>query len=489
MKKLFFLVIVCMFVSGVGAISSDLKETYSPGETAIVKLAGNILEPIFLSQIKIKRVNQAIGFEGDITKIGNDYYIWFIAPSNSGNYTLLIEDVHTTSGGLPTIEDFSQKFNVAGTQIDYSVNPGAIFETDNFEIVVNLYEDFDKVINVDFPEVREVILNPGINYIDFSVAEIIGTQTRTINIGHYALPAYIVGKGIAENASENDSNNPPSANCSDGKIDSNEICECGDDKECGNDDDNLAGKTCRSFGFDSGDLFCKDGCTNFDKSSCISEEEITNDEIIRKNYFFRFNPRMIKGTVLISEPSGEYRFGIINLGDKAIENMLLEYDKEILLIYPDEITDIGLNETFYFNLSLKGFDDDIREVVRASAGGNEDYLLIKISGTTNAGETETEYVGDESETEPLYYCSELNGLKCTGDEVCSGSEKITIDESACCVGTCKTSDTGGSYAWAGYLIAGIVILGLIIIWIKYKKTGKEKNPLERQVREIENKMP
>ena len=453
MKKLFFLVIVCMFVSGVGAISSDLKETYSPGETAIVKLAGNILEPIFLSQIKIKRVNQAIGFEGDVTKIGNGYYIWFIAPSNSGNYTLLIEDVHTTSGGLPTIEDFSQKFNVAVTQIDYSVNPGAIFETDNFEIVVNLYEDFDKVINVDFPEVREVILNPGINYIDFSVAEIIGTQTRTINIGHYALPAYIVGKGIAENASENDSNNPPSANCSDGKIDSNEICECGDDKECGNDDDNLAGKTCRSFGFDSGDLFCKDGCTNFDKNECVGEEN--------------YNPN----TVTDCEISDNFCVsGIFDCRD-AGGNVLPDDT------YPCETWDkvcctvdvaVELEMCSDLSGSVCGFDEECSGTSVEAADGTCCKGVCTASSTSNecednSGSCKT-VCGNNEETK-TYSCAD--------------SGKI------CCVssGTTGTGETGGiSWIWIMILIILILLVAVAIIfrdklrvwWYKFRGNAKSQ---------------
>jgi len=63
--------------------------------------------------------------------------------------------------------------------------------------------------------------------------------------------------------------NPPSDDCGDGVIDSGEVCECGDDGECGNEDDDLNNETCVSQGYDSGDLFCKDGCTNFEKGGCV----------------------------------------------------------------------------------------------------------------------------------------------------------------------------------------------------------------------------
>jgi len=483
-KKILFFMIGCMFVVNVSAISSDLRESYAPSETAIVHLAGNILEPISSSQLKIKKVNQAIGFEGDVVKIGDEYYVWFIAPI-AGNYTLIIENVHTTIGGIPEIVDFAQKFAVIGGRIDYSVNPGVIFKTDNFVVTANLYEDFDKTISIDFPLARAVTLRPGINYLSFSVEEIIGTQITTINIGQYAIPSYIVGKGVVDDEEDN----PASAGCNDGNITGEEVCECGDDEECGTEDDDLNEESCVGLGYDSGDLFCLDGCINFNKSKCIfeDEEDDNGEDEPRYNYFFRFNPRGIKGTVLISDLL-EYRFGIINLGQEKIENLVLEYDDEIFEISPYENIDIKLNETVYFDLSLRGeFEGEIREVVKASAGGYDDYLLVKIDLTENEEEVNIEYVGEESEDEPFYYCSELGGIKCTGGEVCSGSERVTIDEGACCVGGCEEPESAGSWAWVGWLIAGIVVVGLLIIYLKYRKTGKEKNPLGRRVGEIEGR--
>ena len=73
--------------------------------------------------------------------------------------------------------------------------------------------------------------------------------------------------------------NPSSATCNNGEIESNEVCECGDDEECGNADDDLDDENCTSLGFESGDLFCKDGCTNFDKGDCAGEENYNPNTI------------------------------------------------------------------------------------------------------------------------------------------------------------------------------------------------------------------
>jgi len=432
-----FLLVACMLISSCSAISSDLAESYSPSETAIVKIIGDILEPISFSQVKIKKDNQAIGFEGDIVKVGDDYYVWFLSPSAVGNYTLVIEDVYTTVEGVPEIVDFSQRFEVAGNKTDYSVNPGAVFATDDFEIIVNLYEDFDKIINVDFPESREVRLIPGENQISFSIENVVGTQITTINLGKYAIPAFI--KGNAQDTSNVSNENQSETE----ETESNSTNE-------NNESVNIAVE---------------------------EEENQTSNEPVVKDYFFRFNPRMIKGTALVSA-SPIYRFEIINLGKEEIENLSLEYNKSIFEIYPDNKADIEVNGTAFFNLSLKKFDEEIREVVKASAGRDKDYLLVKINFTTNEDEAEVEYIGEETEGRPFYYCSEI-GTKCVGDETCSGELKVTIDENECCLGECVEKNKK-SLAWIGYLIVGIVIIVLIGIYIKYRKVKPIEKPLEKE---------
>jgi len=67
---------------------------------------------------------------------------------------------------------------------------------------------------------------------------------------------------------------PPSENCGNGIIDTNdnEVCECGDDGICGTSDDELNNETCASLNYDSGELYCNSGCTSFNTSMCVVNE-------------------------------------------------------------------------------------------------------------------------------------------------------------------------------------------------------------------------
>src|SRR3989344_5658701 len=206
MKKLVFVALAFLFLQGVYALSTDMKETYRPGETVISKIQGVVLSEINPSQMILKRNNLEVAFDYDIKRINGDYYFWFIVPQNLANYRMIVEDVTTTSAGQTVTLDLVENFSVAGGLIDYSVKPGFIVTSSNFELTSVLYEDIDKEISVDFPSVRNLLLEPGVNEFDFSVMGVVGTQFVTINFGQYALPAYIIGNASGTNQSQNSTN-------------------------------------------------------------------------------------------------------------------------------------------------------------------------------------------------------------------------------------------------------------------------------------------
>ena len=180
-----------ILISSVSAVSTDMKELYRPGETAIAKISGNFIEPLFPEDVKFKRINVEVPFNYDLKKIGQDYYLWFIAPVNENNYTLIIEDKSPT--GIVDVVDFMQNFSVKGELVDYSVNPGFIFTSDDFEINVFLNLDEDLPISVDFPVERGINLRSGENTIRFSTENVVGHNFIEINVGDYVIPAIIFG--------------------------------------------------------------------------------------------------------------------------------------------------------------------------------------------------------------------------------------------------------------------------------------------------------
>ncbi|MBX4196567.1 hypothetical protein KW805_03190 [Candidatus Pacearchaeota archaeon] len=193
MKKLMLaLLFAFLFMPACYALTFEMKDSYQQGETMIVKVSGNILEPITDDQVVFKRGHVAIAPEYDITRIGKDYYVWAIAPA-PGNYTLSLQGVTATNGGQIEKRDYEQNFTTDG-MIDYAVKPGFIDTNKNFQIHVFLYEDADKEIHLNFPVSGTTVLHPGDNILSFSIKDVEGDFFTLIEVGEYSLPAHIIGR-------------------------------------------------------------------------------------------------------------------------------------------------------------------------------------------------------------------------------------------------------------------------------------------------------
>ncbi len=228
----------------VSAVSSTIRDSYAPRETMIGEITGGILAPIRAEQVRVVRDGHLdVAAQFDIGKLGNRYFIWIIAPANSGNYSLIIRNVVALVDGVPEVVEYRKDFTVQGPMIDFSVAPGFVIANKNFEIAATAYSGMD--VQVDFPESRTITLYPGTNYVDFSISGILGTQQILMNFGRYQIPLYIVGQRYI---------------CGDGLISDREVC----------DGANLDGKTCTSVpgGFISGQLQCASSCLAFDTSFC-----------------------------------------------------------------------------------------------------------------------------------------------------------------------------------------------------------------------------
>ena len=190
-----FMLISFILLNNAGAITTSLKDSYQSGETIILSLSGNILEPIFPEQVEFKRGYIKLPLEYDIKKLGENYYVWAIAPfvENETNYTLLIKDVATTVNGKTEKINYEKNFSVYGNLTDNSIKPGIIFAKSDFNIAVQLNEDIEKSIEIGlFNESK--ILKPGLNTIKFYLKDFSGAKLNIIKIGKYDVPAYVIGK-------------------------------------------------------------------------------------------------------------------------------------------------------------------------------------------------------------------------------------------------------------------------------------------------------
>ena len=187
------LILILLFIPGALAISTDLKSTYQQGETIIIKISGNILEPIESSSVELKRGHVQVPFEYEIKKIEGNYYLSGIAPLSENNYTFIIKNVKTTLDGQVKEIDFNQNFSVISEKVLYSIKPGILVTSKDLEFTINLNSDDNEVVKIDFPEEHEYTLRPGQNKISLSTS---GADPgfRVITIGAYAIPVLIIKK-------------------------------------------------------------------------------------------------------------------------------------------------------------------------------------------------------------------------------------------------------------------------------------------------------
>ncbi|MEM4271297.1 MAG: hypothetical protein QXO70_04360 [Candidatus Pacearchaeota archaeon] len=193
MKKIILLSAVFLLMSNVLAISIDMEETYLPRQTVIKKISGEILDVLTRENLEFRRGHVKIPLESDLKRIGEDYYIWFITPTLENNYTLVIKDIAITTGGFVKRVDYERNFTVKGN-MSYSIKPGFVYTSNDFEIIVQVYEDNKKTITTNFLEekAQDFILKPGENILKFSIKNVNETGLYNITIGDYNVPAYIM---------------------------------------------------------------------------------------------------------------------------------------------------------------------------------------------------------------------------------------------------------------------------------------------------------
>jgi hypothetical protein len=198
------ILIALILISGVSALSIDLKDLYDQKETGIAKISGDIRQPITKSQISFYRGHVAVpSFEYDLVKIGNDYYVWFVTPNTANNYSIEVKDVSAVIAGSLKTTTLTKNFSVSGNLSDYYITPGAIVSNKDFNIEFVLNADDVEIIDINFPENRNVTINPGENTVKFSLSSLDKTKITTIIAGKYSIPAYLITNSVITNTTSN----------------------------------------------------------------------------------------------------------------------------------------------------------------------------------------------------------------------------------------------------------------------------------------------
>jgi hypothetical protein len=383
--KWLILLAVLLIIPFTSAITTDLKQEYLPGETIIIKISGNILQPIYPADIIFKRNHVDVAISYDIKRFGQDYYLYAQAPIKSNNYTIFINDIDTTVNGIQTTIDFNQTFKVAGNLTEYSINPGlAIITEDSVSFTINSNLDQPVNINYNFSEENSITLNPGSNTLNLQVSSK-DNGIYFAQIGKYNIPIQII-------------------------------------------------------------------------------KTITPNITFQKNLLIF--PHFLNRTIL-ENSNFSFNLTLTNNGTSSLNNIRFSFDNSDILFSKDKIQTLQSVESATLTISLSRFSgndvvgsiiifDDLEQLGNVSLG---------ISFTTDENQTTS-----INESISQFYCSELQGLFCTTEEICSGEQVQALD-GLCCKGQCSVEKSSG-FGWIAYTAIGLVILVLIIVFLRYNKAGK-----------------
>lgn len=392
MKYLGLLAIIFLLPS-VLAVSVNLSDSYMQTETVVAEIQGNILQPIVKEDITLWRKNVQVAFNYDFKKLGPKYYVWFVTPSISNNYTLKINDIETTVNGQQTIVDVETNFTVGNQTAPYYVTPAIVQTNDTFELAIFSNRDDFQDIPLGAPYSRTIVLSPGENDLELE-SDLLLPGTNRISFGYLSLLVYA-------------------------------------DKE-----------------FPDGPFF---------------------------NTVSRVTPSRVDRVLVIGQP---YTFPvrIVNTGSKEVKDIKITFNEKVFSVtsFP---TKLAANKSFEFNVTLKQRNASIEELIVLELGNETLNIPVDVVYTINS--TTSSQTLNTSSSQSGYFCQELNGKICQGQEVCQ-ADTLAARDGTCCLGVCALPEPSRAYSWIGYAIGGILVIALGFVWFRYSKTKnntKSTSPL------------
>lgn len=148
MKKIFILILFLLPL--ISAIDLDLKSEFNKGETLLATFSGNFLESVSESNIVFYRGHVKIPIDFELMNVGNDYYVYaLLKDKDVNNYSIALENTKYYKQGEITDEAISKNFTITETFADFSINPGFVSTTKDFEITIQNLQDTEITININ----------------------------------------------------------------------------------------------------------------------------------------------------------------------------------------------------------------------------------------------------------------------------------------------------------------------------------------------------
>jgi len=508
MKKSIIILLI-LFLPIISAVTINMNEEFSQGETLMAKVSGNFFESITKEDIFFYERHVKEPMSPFITKINNDFYIYaqlFDKPEN--NYSMVVKNVMYIKGGLVFQEDFTKYFSISNSTADFSINPGFISTDKNFFIEVENLQDSETTISVVTSSIvletsKPITLTSGatkkiyfsINNLTQPTFELIGLSTGN---SQYKIPVYVFGvSGGDPECTSNDScrnSTCVGSTCTDscGNIYGGILAldctgrECGlSPNTCGNcgtcsSGENCVGGTC-VWGDDTCENVgtCKTSCDedsqDLGKLDCGFFSTCCQESVIDSQKIFNFEQSELK----ITMPTNSHTIReiyIYNTGNKTIKDISLTISGELknyISLSPDTIDELEPDSNVKIELEFYSFNKDV-EV--------QGKITAKEQGISTFSEISLDIIKDYIPEDKYKYtpsnqiktCAELGGKICSSGEECD-TDYVYAKDNKCCLGKCGGEVPSSSGKIIGWSIIGIVVV--FLIWFFMKKYRGAKKPL------------
>jgi hypothetical protein len=426
MKRLIvlFLLILLPFVS---AVEINMKSELSQGETILAKFSGTFQDKISKEDVFFYREHTRVPIEFDIMNIGNDYYIYAVNDKSPGNYSISIEDVYYYKEGKLVNDKITKNFTITDDVADFSINPGFIKTTNDFEVQLQSLQDKDITVKINSEKISESQNNEtDKSFLDSLFGNLFLSLTgkSTLNI-----------------------NEQKSITLSPNEIKSIEF-KMQDTPE----------PTVKEISFSSGKYFYE-FILYIPSAVKVSHKTSLN-----------FEPSELK--ISLANATSEQIVTLENVGDELLKNVSVYVSsnlKDYVNVSKDIIYNLGVNQSaeIYLLFSRPNMTVNITGELTAKIPNETEDMVIIFETVKNASDV---IVSSASKD-----CAELNGTIFEEPQICDGEERFAKDGN-CCIGQVTEPQKSNTGFIIGWLI--IIILLAVLVWFfkfKYKKAKNEIN--------------
>lgn len=125
MKKIILVLFLVSLISLSSALEFNVSESYSQGQTIILKVSGSFPSGITSDQVVFYRGSVKIPMDYGISKLGDEYYLYALLVDKSpGNYSMVVEDLKYQEGSKIVTNDVVKNFTITEDLVDFYVSPG-----------------------------------------------------------------------------------------------------------------------------------------------------------------------------------------------------------------------------------------------------------------------------------------------------------------------------------------------------------------------------